>query len=81
MNLDEGRRQVGEPWKVVAEYDKLLVNRFQLNQDPETHENQIETMKQQLMAMVDYITLKVGAENLDDFIEFWKQRSVIENWN
>jgi len=35
-------------WKVVAEYDKLLVNRFQINQDPETHEKQIETMKQQL---------------------------------
>lgn len=60
----------------AADIDKLILTRYtQPGFAPEVKAEANE----QIMAMIDYITEKMGPESMDDFMGWWKGRMAIKN--
>ena len=60
----------------AADIDKLILTRYtQPGSAPEVKAEANE----QIMAMIDYITEKMGPESMDDFMGWWKGRMAVKN--
>ncbi len=60
----------------AADIDKLILTRFtQPGSAPEVKAEANE----QIMAMIDYLTEKLGPESMDDFMSWWKGRMAVKN--
>jgi hypothetical protein len=60
----------------AADIDKLILTRYtQPGSAPEVKAKADE----QVMAMIDYITEKLGPESMDDFMSWWKGRMAVKN--
>lgn len=60
----------------AADIDKLILTRFtQSGTAPQVNAEANE----QVMAMIDYITEKLGPESLDDFMTWWKGRMAVKS--
>jgi len=67
-------------WKVVAEFDSIILERFTTNQTPDEIEQEKEDMLNQHKAMIDYIIQKLGPEGIGDFEEYWRQQRALDKW-
>lgn len=84
LKLIEEARDVEKPnynhiSKLVAEaadIDKTILTRYT---QPGTAQEVKAEVSEQLMAMVDYITEKLGPESMDDFMRWWKGRMAVKN--
>jgi len=63
-------------FEAAADIDKLILTRYT---QPGTAPEVRAEANEQIMAMIDYLTEKLGPESMDDFMRWWKGRMAIKN--
>lgn len=68
--------EVRANFAAAADIDKLILTRY--TQPGAAPEIKAEA-NEQVMAMIDYLTEKLGPESMDDFMDWWKGRMAVKS--